>query len=363
MAGEVLILGGYGAAGIAIARLLLQETSLQLVLAGRDGARALDVATELASEYETGRVRGLGVDATDPGSLGDALRGCRLVIVCIPLEGIAEGAVRAAIKAGVDWIDISLGERKRQTLRDLEPEIERSGLCFITEAGAMPGLPSALVRLASEHFDQLHSAFVSGVMKEAGLAPGSALDMIQQVGTPAFAYDGDGWRRERIMAMRLVDFGEPFGELSCYPMEFAELRELPGRLDMRSLGGYAAGVNPVLDAFSILFALGRLGRFPRAVRIGGKLMVWANRRFTKPPFGVQLKLEAEGAIDGTPGRLDVVLGHEDGYVITAIPMVAFVLQFLDGSARRPGLHNMGNEVDPHRLLGDMRRMGLRVSGL
>ena len=363
MASEALILGGYGAAGVAIARLLLQETSLQVVLAGRDGARAAEVAADLGGECAEGQVRGLAVDATDPTSLGDALQGCGLVIVCVPLEGIAEGVVRAAIEAGVDWIDISLGERKRRALRELEPEIERSGLCFITEAGAMPGLPSALVLLASEHFDELHSAIVAGVMKEAGLALGSALDMIQQVGTPAFAHDGDAWRQVNVMATRLVDFGEPFGKQSCYPMEFAELRDLPDRLGMKSLGGYAAGVNPVLDAFSVLFALGRLGRFPRAVQVGGKFMVFANRRFTKPPFGVQLKIEAEGTIGGTPSRLDVVLGHEDGYEITAIPLAAFVLQFLDGSARRAGLHTMGNAVDPGRLLDDMRRLGLRVSGI
>jgi hypothetical protein len=58
-----------------------------------------------------------------------------------------------------------------------------------------------------------------------------------------------------------------------------------------------------------------------------------------------------------------VLADEDGYEITAIPLVACALQLLDGSIRRPGLHTMGSAVDPQRLLDDMRRLGLQVSGL
>jgi saccharopine dehydrogenase (NAD+, L-lysine-forming) len=318
MADRALILGGYGAAGLASARFLLRETPLRLVLAGRDGDRAVEAAAELDDEYGEGRVCGLRVDATDPVSLGEALRDCELVIVCIPLEGIAAGVARAAIEARVDWIDISLGVLKQQALCDLLPEIKRSGRCFITEAGAVPGLPSAAVRLAADRFDQLHSAFVSTVMKESAIALGSASDMLRQVATPAFVYQEGAWRQARITATRRVDFGEPFGEQSCFPMDLVD---------------------------------------------GAKLMVWANRRFTKPPYGVQLKLEAEGTIDGAPGRLDVLLGHDDGYEITAIPLVASVLQLLDGSARRPGLHHMGSAVDPRRLLDDMRRLGLRVTGL
>jgi saccharopine dehydrogenase (NAD+, L-lysine-forming) len=363
MADSALILGGYGAAGIAIARLLLRETPLGLVLGGRDGDRAGKAAAELDDEYGEGRVRGLRVDATDPGSLADALRGCDLVVVCMPIEGIAAGVARAAIEAGVDWIDISLGVLKQQALRDLAPEIERSGRCFITEAGAVPGLPSAVVRLAADRFDQLHSAFVSIVMKASAIALGSALDMLRQVATPAFVYQEGAWCRASIMATRRVDFGEPFGEQSCFPMDMVELRDLPERLGVKRLGSYGAGGDPAVDAIAMVFALGKLGKLRSAVGLGAKLMVWANRRFTKPPYGVKLKLEAEGTIDGDPSRLDVLLGHDDGYEITAIPLVASVLQLLGGSARSPGLHHMGSAVDPRRLLDDMRRLGLRVSGI
>lgn len=363
MADSAVILGGYGAAGVATARLLLQETQLQLVLAGRDQEKASKVAAQISSEFQADRVRGLGVDATDPTSLREALQGLDLLIVCIPLEGITAGVVHAALEARVDWIDISLGTRKQEELRKVATEITDAGCCFITEAGAVPGLPSVLVRLAADRFDQLNSAFVSVVMKEPNIALGSALDVIRMVTTPAFIYENESWRQTSITETRVVDFGELFGKQRCYPMDFLELHELSEKLHLQGLGMYSAGVNPFVDLISIIFALGKLGKIESAVQAGAKLIVWANRRFTKPPFGIQLKLEAEGTIDGTPVRMQLLAEHEDGYQITAIPLVASILQLLDGSARNPGLIIMGNAVDSNRLLEDMQRMGLRVVDL
>jgi NAD(P)-dependent dehydrogenase (short-subunit alcohol dehydrogenase family) len=363
MVETVLILGGYGAAGLATARLLLRETPLRLVLAGRDGGRAAATAAELADEFGADRAHGLEADATDPASVGEAMRSCDLALVCVPLEGIAALVVQAAIEAGVDWIDISVGPSKQRKLRDRVADIERSGHCFITEAGAIPGLPSALVRLAADRFEHVRSAAVSTLMKESGIALGSALDLLRQVSEPASVYEDGEWRRVGITKSKRFDFGEPFGERSCFPIDLIEMRELPQRLGLEWLGVYGAGVDPVIDLLVAAFALGKLGRMKSALGLGARLMVWANRRFTKPPFGVRIKLEAEGTLDGADSRLDVLLAHEDGYEITAIPLVACVLQLLDGSIRRPGLHTMGSAVDPERLLDDMRRLGLQVSGL
>jgi predicted dinucleotide-binding enzyme len=362
MVETALILGGYGAAGLATARLLARETTLRLVLAGRDGRRAAATAAELAAEVGGDRLRGLQADVTDPASLAGAMQSCDLALVCVPLEGIAAPVVQAAVDAGVDWIDISLGPSKLQALRDRAVDIERSGHCFITEAGVTPGLPSALVRLAAGRFDQVRSAAVAALIKDSGIALGSALDLLRQVSERASVCEDGGWRRAGVTESRRFDFGEPFGERSCFPVDLVEMRELPERLGLERLGAYGAGVNPVVDLLVVAFALGKLGRMKSALALGARLMVWANR-FTKPPLGVRIKLEADGTLDGVDSRLNGVLSHEDGYEITAIPLVACVLQLLDGSIRRPGLHTMGSAVDPERLLDDMRRLGLQVSGL
>jgi saccharopine dehydrogenase (NAD+, L-lysine-forming) len=76
---------------------------------------------------------------------------------------------------------------------------------------------------------------------------------------------------------------------------------------------------------------------------------------------VILKLEATGQADGRPARLEVSARHPDGYLFTAIPVVATALQVLDGSIRKPGLWMMGQLAEPARLMRDMQRMGVEVS--
>ena len=64
--------------------------------------------------------------------------------------------------------------------------------------------------------------------------------------------------------------------------------------------------------------------------------------------------------DGQSMTKTLIVRHSDGYALTAIPVVAYLLQYLDGSARRPGLHMMGHVLDPQRLLRDMQRMGATI---
>jgi hypothetical protein len=102
------------------------------------------------------------------------------------------------------------------------------------------------------------------------------------------------------------------------------------------LGGYGgfhvAGSNWFTDYLAT--PLMRLAQriAPRAsVRLMARLLAWSLRTFSKPPWGV-----------------------------AAIPVVACLLQYLDGTARRPGLWMMGHLADPARLVADMRRMGVIV---
>jgi saccharopine dehydrogenase (NAD+, L-lysine-forming) len=98
----------------------------------------------------------------------------------------------------------------------------------------------------------------------------------------------------------------------------------------------------------------------RTLRPLGKLMWWAMRQ-SKPPYEVMIAVQARGQRQGRPHQLRASVSHPDGYELTAIPVVAFLKQYLDGSARIPGLHMMGQLADPMRLLQDMERMGARVS--
>jgi saccharopine dehydrogenase (NAD+, L-lysine-forming) len=84
-------------------------------------------------------------------------------------------------------------------------------------------------------------------------------------------------------------------------------------------------------------------------------------RQSRPPYQVMIAVEAKGLKNGAPAKVHARVGHPDGYELTAIPVVAYLKQYLDGSARKPGLHMMGQLAEPNRLFEDMERMGANIA--
>jgi saccharopine dehydrogenase (NAD+, L-lysine-forming) len=74
---------------------------------------------------------------------------------------------------------------------------------------------------------------------------------------------------------------------------------------------------------------------------------------------VVLKVEAKGLLNGRPAQVHASCAHEDGYELTAIPVVALLMQY--ENIRKPGLYMMGHLPDPNRLFKDMEAMGATVS--
>ena len=95
----------------------------------------------------------------------------------------------------------------------------------------------------------------------------------------------------------------------------------------------------------------------RGIRPLGKLMWWGVNQ-SKPPYRVVLKVEAEGQLNGRPAQVQARIEHEDGYELTAIPVVALLKQY--EQVRRPGLHMMGHLAEPRRLFDDMQKMRVQV---
>ena len=101
--------------------------------------------------------------------------------------------------------------------------------------------------------------------------------------------------------------------------------------------------------------------FPKTgLRPFSRLMFWGLNTFSRPPFGTLLKLEARGKKNNVSSLVEVVIAHEDGYALTAIPVVACLMQYLDGSIRKPGVWFQAWIVEPQRFFKDMEKMGAQV---
>ncbi len=364
----VLILGGSGNTGRQVAGLLLQETGCRLVLGGRQLGRVRTVAAGLNQQYPGERVSAISVDAADSESLRGALSGVDLVLVASSTSAYTAQVTQAVLACGVDYFDVQFSTSKLNHLKAREEEIKAAGSCFITEGGFHPGLPAALVRYHAMQYDRLERANVGSVIKIDWNALDIGIETVDEMllefdDFRAVAYQDGQWKPVSMLNPLIMDFGGEFGRQGCMAMYLEEMAGLPGLLPaLRETGFYVGGFNWFVDWLVMPLAMGALRIWPRAaLRPMARLMLWGLKKFSKPPYATILKCESSGWKDGKLLKKELCLSHPDGYALTAIPVVACLLQYLDGSIRKPGLWLQALIVQPERMLADMQRMGVIVA--
>jgi Saccharopine dehydrogenase NADP binding domain len=355
----IFILGGYGYSGKLLTKHLLAQTDVEIIISGRN----LEKAKSFADELHDSRVTARQVDASDFDSLKQALQGVTLCLVAAPITHHAETVIRACIAAHVDYLDILFASKKLKALYAAEEEINQAGLCFITEAGYHPGLIAALIRYAALKLDVVESALTAGYLNMDSLPYTEAVDELMEgfLDYQAQVYKNGAWTKPTSWDSRSFNFGVDIGRHTCYSMFFEELRDIPNLFPtLKETGFYIAGSDWFTDIIITPLVFIGLKLAPkRGLRPLGKLMWWGMGK-SKPPHVVALQVEAKGQLNGNQAEVHARIAHPDGYEITAIPVVAYLLQYLDGTARKDGVHMMGHIAEPTRLFNDMQKMGVQV---
>ena len=352
---------------MCLARLLIEQTDAHIIIAGRNIQKAERAVADLGQASAAGRVAAAVVDAEDLRSLRAAFRGIDMVLLATSLARHAEPVAQAAVEGNLDYLDILYGPAKLDALEAMAREVQRRGLCFITEAGFHPGLPLAVVRYLASFFDRLEKGIVSSVVrfnfKPEMTTPESIYDVVTAFKEKPLVFRGGRWSVPPLYWLwpyRRFRFPAPFGGRNCFPMFLPELRHIPREFSsITETGFYIAGFNWIVDwVLSPLILVSVLLAPEAAVRPMSKLLFWGVKHFTRPPYGTQLMIDATGWKNDQRQTRKLILAHEDGYMFTAIPVVAFLKQYLDGSARKPGLWMMGQLVNPELLIQDMQKMGV-----
>jgi len=146
--GSIVVLGGAGGVGrVAVEALSLIDTVDEVVVTDF----RTDAVAEVVAALGSAKLRAATVDVTDTDALVALLRGADAVLNCVgPFYKFGPPTLRAAIAAGVGYVDICDDLDATRALLDLDQEARDAGILALIGMGNSPGLANIFVKMCAE---------------------------------------------------------------------------------------------------------------------------------------------------------------------------------------------------------------------
>lgn len=279
---RILICGGYGTFGLRAAERLGQDADLDIVLAGRDGAKA-DAAVATLQPRLPAALSGCRLDALAPDRALLARLAPDIVYNASgPFQAQGYALAEAAIATGAHYVDLADARAFVAGIGALDAEAKAAGVLVVSGASSVPALSSAVLDAALPRFSRLEAVFY-GIVPANGFDPGLATtaSILSYVGKPFTSLrDGSmamvrGW--QGVTRHTFPGIGARW-LANC---DIPDLALFPGRYPSLRTQRFVAGLEVPLQFFGLwgLSWVVRAGLLPRAERLAGLLLkakTWMN---------------------------------------------------------------------------------------
>lgn len=349
---KILILGGYGVFGGRLVHLISDLVGVEILVAGRDV-----VAARKFCEGWTGTA-GLRPLLLDRANVAAAISGEKpdlIVDASGPFQiygGDPYHVVRAAIAAGVDYLDFADGSEFVKGISQFDAEAKRRGLIVLSGVSSFPVLTSAVLR------DMARDMTIRRV--RAGIAPSPHAGIGMNVMRAVLSYAGSPVDMRRNgkdakgigLAESLRYTIAPPGELPLNNTRFSlvdvpDLQLIPAI--MPDITDIWVGAGPVPEGLHRLLNL--LARLRHALRLPSltPLAPICYRVLNVLRFGPHrggMFIEAEGESDGKPLRRSwhMLAEGDDGPLVPSMAIEAIIRKLMLGhrpaAGARPALADL-----------------------
>jgi len=148
---KVIVLGAGGMGRYAARTAAAMDFVNALVVADLDEGRARDFASELGP-----KASGAGVDVQNARSLASLFEGAGAVLNTVgPFFRLGPPVLRAAIDAGVHYLDINDDWESTEAMLALDEDARSAGITAVIGVGASPGMSNMLACLAMRELDEV----------------------------------------------------------------------------------------------------------------------------------------------------------------------------------------------------------------
>lgn len=242
---RVLVIGAGGVFGSRLCEGLLRH-GFEVVVAGRDRARAERVAGRLRAAFPEGRVEVATLDTASLTPADLTATGATIVADAAgPFQGAEPTTARAAIAAGLSYVDLADGRDFVAAFPALDATARAAGVVALTGCSSTPALSNAVL-------DRLTEGWREVVSVEAAISPGARAPrglsvmraILSWLGRPVRVFEGGGWTiRRGWSGLYRRDFGAA-GRRQVSLCETPDLDLFPVRFAPRGRALFLAGLEP-----------------------------------------------------------------------------------------------------------------------
>jgi saccharopine dehydrogenase-like NADP-dependent oxidoreductase len=236
----VLVLGGYGFFGERISEALASDSSVRLLVAGRNVGKAAAVAARLKLPLD----QAITLEANDAG-LAARLRELRvntLIHAAGPFQTQRYTVATAAIEAGCHYIDLADGREYVTGIESLDAPARERGVTVVSGASTVPALSSAVIDRYLPQFVRLDCIEIG--ISSGARAPGLATvkSVFSYGGKPIREWRGGRWRTTYgWLDLRRHRFPAPLGPRFVSSCEIPDLTLFPKRYPTAKTVAFHAG--------------------------------------------------------------------------------------------------------------------------
>lgn len=344
MAFTVLILGGYGNFGSKIARRLIEDTEIDLLIAGRDIHKARVFSKQLEA-ISNRPVRPILLDTNSVDFQQTLLdSGATLLIhTSGPFQSQNYYVAETCINNGIHYIDLADGRSFVDNFSQLNELAKNKHVLAVSGASSVPGLSSAVIHEYLGDFSKLETL-------EYGISPGNKADRGEATVAAILSYTGHTFQRTENGLIKNVYgwqnifqhlFPKPMGkrwlancdipDLSLFPQHYKTLKTI------RFYAGLElSALHLAMWGMSWLARIGIIKNWARYAKpitglsrwferfgsdIGGMFVELAGKDHTGKPLTIEWNLVAE---------------QGDGPMIPAIPAVILAKKLARGKITQYG---------------------------
>jgi len=369
---KFLILGGCGVMGSSVVRDLIKGPEVKAVIVAD---KKIDVTKLHKSVQKNEKLSTLEIDIADFHGLVEAMKKSDVVINCVgPFYKFAIPTMKAAIAAGVNYLDIMDDYDTTAAAFDLDLSAKEAGISLCIGFGSSPGFGNVVAKYAADKLDQVDEIRLlwgyalndpSGPSVLAHMFHALRGDVPQYLNGKLVNVPGGSGGEE------IVDFSKPYGKCPVYYLGHPEPITMP-----RYFKGVKTVVNKgcflplwVNDLFIELIERGFAD--PEPVSVGANSVIPEDFIVRIMLNGTTFKKQVE---EFTKAPLQVVVkGRKDNKAVkyvyesdgamapgTAIPASICAQMLACGEIKEKGVVPPEACVDPKKFFSEFAKRGFRL---